>query len=164
MNDEAKRPERAFGVVPAETALTMSGLEFLRAIQRGDLPAPPISDLLDFRLREVEPGRVSFTGHPHASQHNVLGTIHGGAVSTILDSAMGCAIHTRLDTGVSYTTLELKVNFVRPVTADMEEVVAEGCVIHVGRRTATAEGRLTDQEDRLLAHATTTCIILVPPG
>ena len=151
-----------FGVVAPATALSMSGLEFLRAIRCGELPAPPVTQLLDYVIDEIEPGRVTFSGQPHESQYNILGTIHGGVIGTLLDSAMGCAVHTRLEAGQSYTTLELKVNYVRPVTVATGPTTALGQALHVGQRTATAEGRLTDAAGRLLAHATTTCLVVAP--
>ena len=162
MGNETSAHDSHYGVVPAETALGMSGLDFMRAIQNGELPPPPITALLDYEIRAVEPGHVEFACHPHESQYNVLGVVHGGVVTTALDSAMGCAVHTLLEAGRSYTTLEVKVNFVRPVTVETGEMIASGDAIHVGRRTATAEGRLTDARGRVLAHATTTCIVLTP--
>ena len=138
----------------------MSGLEYMRTILRGDLPSAPIADLLGFEPVEVEEGRVVFACVPAEYHYNPIGTVHGGLACTLFDSAMGCAVHTRLPAGVGYTTVELKVNFLRPMTAETGRIVCEGVTIHVGGRIATAEARLTDGSDRLLGHATTTCMIL----
>ncbi|MCW3038930.1 MAG: hypothetical protein JWM31_835 [Solirubrobacterales bacterium] len=145
-----------------QAGATMSGLEIWQAIAAGALPAPPIGELMGFRIPEVEAGRVVFAADAAPWLLNPIGTIHGGAIATLLDSCVGCAIHTLLPLGAGYTTLELKVNFIRGVTADGGELRAEGKVIHVGGTVAVAEGRLTDPAGRLLAHATTTCLILKP--
>jgi uncharacterized protein (TIGR00369 family) len=142
---------------------TLSGLEIWRAVAAGELPSPPIARAMGFSVPLVEEGRVIFAAHAAPWMLNPLGSVHGGAISTLLDSCVGCAIHTTLPVGVGYTTLELKINFVRGVAADAGELRAEGNVIHVGGTVATAEGRLTAASDgRLLAHATTTCLILKP--
>jgi uncharacterized protein (TIGR00369 family) len=137
----------------------MDGLDFLRAVQDGNAPAAPIGTLLDFHLVEIEPGRVVFAATPDAKVYNPLGTVHGGYVCTLLDSCMGCAVHSTLKAGQGYTSVELKVNFVRPLSASTGEVRAEGKVLSAGRQIATAEGRLLDAKGRLLAHGTTTCLI-----
>jgi uncharacterized protein (TIGR00369 family) len=118
---------------------------------------------LDFTLTEVEPGRALFEGYPAFKHYNPLGTVHGGYTATLLDSCMGCAVHTTLPKGVTYTTLEFKVSLMRAITAETGVVRAEGTVLNGGRRTATAEGRLTDGNGRLLAHASTTCLIFDIP-
>jgi uncharacterized protein (TIGR00369 family) len=151
------------GVVAVDAVSPLSGLEFITALADGRFPRPPIATLLDFRPVEVERGRVVFAATPGESHLNPLGAVHGGYVATLLDSCMGCAVHTELGPGQSYTTLELKVNFVRRVTPDTGPVRAEGEVIHVGSQVATAEGRLVDASGRLLAHATTTCLIFRLP-
>lgn len=138
---------------------SMSGLEVLQGILGGQIPGAPLGELLGFRPIEVEAGRAVFAATPDQRHYNPLGTVHGGFVATLLDSCMACAVHSRLEPGEGYTTLEIKVNFVRPLTAECGEVRAEGRVLHGGRQTATAEGRLTDGRGRLLAHATTTCLI-----
>lgn len=145
---------------------TLSGVEIWRAIASGDLPAPPIAELMGgFRIPVVEEGRIVFTADAAPFHLNPIGSIHGGVIATLLDSCVGCAVHTTLPVGVGYTTLELKINFVRSVSADDGELRAEGSVIHRGGQVATAEGRLTAASDgRLLAHATTTCMILKPRG
>ena len=140
-------------------AATMSGVVFLQAIMRGDQPPAPIAELLDFRLCAVEAGCVAFEGRPAACHYNPIGTVHGGYAATLLESAMGCAVHSALEAGVGYTTLEIKVNLVRPITAETGSVRAEGTLVHRGRRTATSEARLVDADGRLLAHATCTCLL-----
>ena len=119
----------------------------------------PIADHTGFGLVEVESGRAVFAGTPALRHYNPLGTVHGGYAATLLDSCMGCAVHTALPKGTGYTTLEFKVSLVRPITADTGPVRAEGKLVSGGRRVATAEGRLTDSSGRLLAHATTTCLV-----
>ena len=148
----------------AEAARVQSGLDFLRAIATGDLPPPPIAQLLGFRLAEVEKGRVVFTCEPGEHHYNPIGTVHGGLAATLCDSAMGCAVHSTLPAGTGYTTLEIKVNLVRALTAATGPVRCIGTVLHVGRRTAAAEGRLVDARDTLLAHGSTTCLIIASPS
>jgi len=138
----------------------MTGLETMHAIKAGDAPAPPIAALVGFDLIEVGEGHTSFELDPAERHYNPLGTVHGGIAATLLDSAMGCAVHTTLGEGEAYTTLELKVNFVRAITESTGRVVASGSVIHRGGRVATAEARLADEDGRLLAHATSTCLIM----
>jgi uncharacterized protein (TIGR00369 family) len=144
----------------AEQGLKLSGMDYIRAIFAGELPAPPISTLMGFRGVEAEPGRALFEMEPGPQHYNPIGSVHGGIALTLLDSAMGCAVHTLLDAGVGYTTIEVKTNFVRAITADTGVIRCEGTVIHKGSRVATAEGRLTDAAGKLLAHGTTTCLIL----
>ncbi|HEY6187633.1 MAG TPA: PaaI family thioesterase [Pyrinomonadaceae bacterium] len=140
----------------------LSGLEYLQKIVAGELPRPPISALLDFGLAELGEGRAVFTVEPAEYHYNPIGVVHGGLAATLLDSAMGCAVHSMLAAGVGYTTLEVKVNYVRPMTVETGLVRCEAKVIHMGGRTATAEGRVTDASGKLYAHATTTCIIFRP--
>jgi uncharacterized protein (TIGR00369 family) len=135
-------------------------MEYFRAIVSGELPAPPISELMGFRAVEAEPGRALFEMEPGPQHYNPIGSVHGGVALTLLDSAMGCAVHTTLDAGVGYTTIEVKTNFVRPITSDTGLIRCEGVVLHKGSRIATAEGRLTDADGKLLAHGTTSCLIL----
>jgi uncharacterized protein (TIGR00369 family) len=146
--------------VSAQTARQLPGLEFLRKIVSGELPAPPIAHALDYALLEVEPGRAVFGIKPAESHYNPIGMVHGGIPCTLLDSAMGCAVHSTLPAGVGYTTLELKVNIVKAMSRDTGLLRAEGKLIHAGRTTAVAEGRLLDEAGKLYAHATTTCLIL----
>jgi uncharacterized protein (TIGR00369 family) len=126
----------------------------------GELPAPPIAEHLAFEPREMKRGRAVFVGWPNERHLNPLATIHGGYAATLLDSCMGCAVQTLLDAGEGFTTLELKVNFIRPLLPGMGEVIGIGTAIHRGSRTAVAEGRLEDQDGRLLAHGTSTCLVL----
>ncbi|MGB2898756.1 MAG: PaaI family thioesterase [Candidatus Acidiferrum sp.] len=149
-----------YGVVPTETAKRMPGLELLTAIMDGTMPAPPIQQTLDFRLVKVERGYTAFAGIPKFGYYNPLGSIHGGYTAALLDSCMACAVHSTLEAGYSYTTLEVKINYIRPVTSETGEMRAEGKVIHSGKRIATAEGRLFDSAGKLYAHGTTTCLIL----
>jgi uncharacterized protein (TIGR00369 family) len=148
------------GVPPLEQLKGMSGLEFLGAIVDGRLPAPPITQTLGFTLAEVAPGFALFTMTPAFKHYNPIGVVHGGVAATLLDSCMSCAIQTHLAAGTGYTTLEFKVNLVRPITDKTGPIRAEGRSLHVGRRSGTAEGRLIDAGGALLAHATTTCLIL----
>jgi uncharacterized protein (TIGR00369 family) len=149
-----------YGVVPPTTAKTMPGLKLLAAIMDGTLPAPPIQQALSFRLVQVEQGYAAFVATPKFDYYNPLGSVHGGYVATLLDSCMACAVHSTLEAGYSYATLEIKINYVRAMTADTGEVRAEGRVIHSGERIATAGGRLFDSAGVLYAHGTTTCLIL----
>jgi uncharacterized protein (TIGR00369 family) len=143
----------------AEAAGKMSGLEYLRAIARGELPGAPMAHLMGFWLLEIEEGRVVFEVEPAENHYNPIGTIHGGLACTLFDSAMGCAVHTTLPAGTGYTTIELKVNLLRAITAETGRLLCEGKTVHVGGRIATAEARLTDGAGRLYGHATTTCMI-----
>lgn len=142
-----------------EAAGRLAGLPFLEAIRDGRLPAPPVSRLLGFALTEVEAGRAVFECEPSESHYNPIGSVHGGVISTLLDSALSCAVHTTLPAGSGYTTAELKVNFVRPVVTGTGRLRSEGRVIHVGSRLATAEARLTDASGKLYAHAVGTCLV-----
>lgn len=151
-----------YGVVPIEIAKSISGLEFLTSIMEGALPEPPIQRALDFRLVQVERGYTAFAGSPKFDYYNPIGSVHGGYTASLLDSCMACAVHSTLEAGYSYTTLEIKINYVRAITLDTGEVRAEGRVINSGKRIATAEGRLVDSAGKLYAHGTTTCLILNP--
>ena len=152
---------------PAQLAAagrTMAGIEFLRAIRDGRLPAPPIARLLGFDLVEVEPGHAVFEVVPGERHYNPIGVVHGGLAMTLLDSCMGCAVQTHMPVGSGYTTLEAKTNLVRAITAETGKLRAVGRTLHVGKRMATAEGRLEDASGKLYAHATTTCIVLSNGG
>lgn len=151
-----------FGVLPPETLRGMAGLDVLRAVAEGRLPGAPIAGLIGFRLVEAAPGRAVFEGTPGERHLNPMGGVHGGYAATLLDSCMGCAVHTVLAAGQSYTTLELKVSYVRGMTAATGPVRAEGSVLNAGRRAAFAEGRLLDASGRLMAHGTTTCMVFGP--
>ncbi|GAA3357984.1 MULTISPECIES: PaaI family thioesterase [Saccharopolyspora] len=141
-----------------------SGLELLRQVQSGAFDgAPSIGGLLGMRFDVVEHGRIVVSLDTRPDFANPLGTVHGGIAATLLDSAMGCAVHTTLPAGVGYTTLELKVNYIRAARTDGQVLTTEGTVVHAGRRTATAEGKVHDEAGKLIAHATTTCLILPTP-
>ncbi|MER7548225.1 PaaI family thioesterase [Actinomadura sp.] len=141
-----------------------AGLEQLKELlDKGAEKGHGIGTLLGITAESLEPGRVVFALTPRPDFSNPLGTVHGGIMSTLLDSAMACAVHTSLAEGAGYTTLELKVNFVRAVPLDGGRLVCEGTTVHVGRKVATAEGRITDADGRLVAHGTTTCLLFPPP-
>jgi uncharacterized protein (TIGR00369 family) len=152
-----------FGLVPRDTIKTMAGLDFLRAMMRGELPLPPICAVLDFRPVVMDVGVAAFEGTPRGDFYNPLGTVHGGYAATLLDSALGCAVQSTLKPGIGFTTLELKVNFVRPLLDTTGPVRAEARIIHAGTTIATAEGKLLDGRARVFAHATTTCLIFALP-
>lgn len=147
------------GVTPLDQVKHLSGLEFMQGILEGRFPRAPIMAALKFDLVEVGEGRAVFEGVPEFAFYNPISSIHGGYAATLLDSCMGCAVHTTLPAGQAYTTLEFKINFVRAMTESTGRVRAEGQVIHPGSRAATAEGNLLDSRGKLLAHATTTCMI-----
>jgi uncharacterized protein (TIGR00369 family) len=146
----------------ARTAREMSGLEFLGKLVRGELPPPPIARLMDFSLAEVGEGRAVFEVVPGEKHYNPIGVVHGGLLTTLLDSAMGCAVQSLQPAGTGYTTVELHVNLVRAVGADTGRLRAEAETIHRGSRVATAQGRVVDVAGRLYAHGTSTCLILGP--
>jgi len=137
-----------------------SGIEFFEDIMSGKLGGAPIASTLDFVLVEVEPGRVTFQGTPAFAHYNPIGSVHGGWFCTLLDSAMGCAVHSTLPPGRGYTTLEVKVNMLRRLTAQTGPVRAEGRVVHVGATTGMAEDRIVDAAGKLYAAGTTTCLVL----
>ncbi len=149
--------------VGAALARDLSGLEYVRAIADGRIPPPPIAALLGMGLGEIAPGRVTFTLDIGEHLYNPIGSVHGGIYCTLLDSAMGCAVHTTIPRGQAYTTLELKVNIVKAMTLQTGSVVAEGQVITTGRRVATASGRIVGPDGTLYAHGTTTCLIFEAP-
>jgi uncharacterized protein (TIGR00369 family) len=148
-----------YGVPSPEQAHGKTGMQFFQAIFAGEIPYPPIGQTLDFLPVEVEPGRAVFQGRPQIGHYNPLGTVHGGWIATLLDSCVGCAVHSTLPAGKAYTTAELKLNYVRPVTTRTPVLRAVGNVIHVGNRMATAEGKLVGPDGKLYAHASTTCFI-----
>ena len=156
----AELAERTHGVVPREVLTAGTGLAFLHGLLDGDHPPPPFSRATGIYLREAAEGRVIFAGMPSAEFLNPIGTVHGGWTSALLDSAMACAVHTTLKAGEGYTTVEMKINFVRPILPDLGEITCEGVLIHRGGTIATSEGRLRDGKGRLLAHGSETCMIL----
>jgi uncharacterized protein (TIGR00369 family) len=147
------------GVAKPEQVIGKSGLELMQAMLRGELPYPPIARTLDFQLMEVGEGRAMFQGTPGAAHLNPMGTVHGGWYATLLDSALGCAVHTMLPAGRGYTTAELGINLVKAIGPKAPRVRAEGKVIHCGRQLATAEARLYGPDGTLYAHGTTTCLV-----
>ncbi len=151
--------KRPTGIVPIDVLKSYDGLDVLKQIVDGRLPIPPIAELVGFTLGEVEEGRVVFSAVPEFRHYNPIGSVHGGFAATLLDSCMGCAVHSTLKAGTGYTTLEFKVNLVRGLTDKTGEVFAEGRVVHVGRQTATAEGTIKDKNGRVYAHASTTCLL-----
>ncbi len=155
-------PDRHFGLARAEELAELNGLEFLRGMMRGDQPSPLMSRTLGFRLVEVDEGFAVFEGEPSPNLLNPLGAVHGGWALTLIDSATGCAVHATLPPGLGYTTIETKVNFTRAIAPDGGKVRCEGRVVTRGRRIATAEARLLDPEGRVLAHGTSTLMILEP--
>ena len=152
------------GVASPHDMMGKSGLEFFQAMANGQLPIPPIGQTLNFIAVEIELGRAVFQGQPKFEHYNPIGTVHGGWIATLLDSALGCAVHSALPAGKAYTTLELKVNYVKALSEKVPLVRAEGKVIHVGGRVATADGRLVGPDGALYAHAVTTCLVFDVPG
>lgn len=153
----------ATGVITRQQTSSLSGQQVFEAIFAGELPAPPIGETLDFIPVHMEPGVAVFQGKPMLRHYNPLGTVHGGWYCTLLDSAVGCAVHTTLPAGKGYTTLEIKVNMLRPLTDAVPLVRAEGKIIHAGKQVATAEGRIVGPDGKVYAHATTTCLIFDLP-
>jgi uncharacterized protein (TIGR00369 family) len=147
------------GFARPDQVIGRTGIEMFEAIFAGELPRPPIGDTLDFVPIHIEAGLAVFQGRPQLKHYNPLGTVHGGWFATLLDSAMGCAVHSMLPAGKAYTTLELKLNIVRALTEAVLLVRAEGKLVHAGQQVATAEGRLVGPNGKLYAHATTTCLI-----
>jgi uncharacterized protein (TIGR00369 family) len=152
-------PFTRFGVVDRNVAASESGHAFLLKLLDATHPAPPISEACDLWLVEVAEGRVVFEAKPSARFYNPMGTMHGGWISAVLDSAMGCAVHSMLKAGQAYTTVELKLNFVRPLLEEAGIVRCEGKIVHAGNRLATSEGRLTDAAGKLIAHGSETCMV-----
>ena len=151
------------GVARREQTAGLTGLQVLQGMLQGELPYALIGETLDFSLIDVAPGRAVFQGVPQRKHLNPMGTVHGGWYATLLDSAVGCAVHTMMPVGRAYTTAELSVNLVRGAVPDGEPLRAIGQVIHCGRQLATAEGRIVDASGKLYAHATTTCLVFEMP-
>jgi uncharacterized protein (TIGR00369 family) len=147
------------GIVDQETLKSMSGLQYLEAMMRGEVPGMPIAKILGLDIVEVKEGRTVFTSEPRIEHYNAIATVHAGYTATLLDSCMACAVLSTLPKGTGFTTMEFKVSLLRPMTKDTGTVRAEGTILGRGRRGATAEGRLTDSRGKLIAHATTTCLI-----
>jgi uncharacterized protein (TIGR00369 family) len=148
-------------VPTAEAGAKLPGLDYVRAVQSGELPPPPIAVVMNYTIAEADEGRATFVGEPGEEHYNPIGVVHGGYASTILDSALGCAVHTTCPADVSYTSQTLEVKYLRPITRDTGAVRAEAVVVHRGRRSATSEARLYSEADgKLLATGTSTCLIL----
>ena len=163
--DDATAATIEYGVTPTEVMASMPGIDFVRAIFDGKLPAPPIMQNIEPFDSTAEPGVVVMHSIPGLRHYNPIGSVHGGYAATLLDSAMGLAIHSMLPVGTGYTTLEFKVSFIKGMTKDSGRVRTEGRTLNVGRRAATAEASMTDSKGRLLAHATTTCLVFeIPEG
>ena len=150
------------GVVSPDRLVAATGLEFLQGLRDGGHPAPPFAVTTDIWLTEAEHGRVLFEAQPSQRFYNPLGTVHGGWISTLLDSAMGCAVHSVLQPGQGYTTVDMTISFVRPIFEKTGKLTCEGKIVHSGGRIATAEGRVYDANGVLLAHGTETCMLLKP--
>jgi len=162
--DQVRARRHHTGLGRPEQFAGRSGIQIFEAMLAGEIPAPPITRTLNFLLVEAQPGRAVFQGQPLFDHYNPLGTVHGGWIATLLDSAVACAIHTLLPAGKTYTTLELKVNYIRGLTDQVPLVRAVGEVIHCGGKTGTSHGRLLGPDGTLFAHATTTCIVLDARG
>jgi uncharacterized protein (TIGR00369 family) len=161
--DDPAAPEVEYGVTPTDVMASMSGLDFVRAIFSGKLPAPPIMQTVEPFDSTAEPGVVVMHSVPGFRHYNPIGSVHGGYAAILLDSAMGLAVHSTLPPGSGYTTLEFKISFIRGMSKDTGPIRTEGRTLNVGRRAATAEARITDANGRLLAHATTTCLVFEIP-
>jgi uncharacterized protein (TIGR00369 family) len=138
----------------------MDGLDYLRAIGSGEVPPPPIALLLGMEVPRIDPGRAVFTLEAGEHLYNPIGSVHGGVLATLLDSALGCAVHSTLPAGVGYTTIDLNVTYLRPATRDSGRLTCEAELIHSGRKVATCRAHIVDDDGRLYATATTTCLIL----
>jgi len=167
--EAVRRRATAAGAVPGVASLQQlqgrSGLQIMQAMLAGELPYPHIMQTLDYSLLEVEKGRAVFQGVPQLMHYNPLGSVHGGWYATLLDSALGCAVHTMLEAGQGYTTAELGLHIVRAASQKSGPLRAIGQVVHVGRQLATAEARIVGADGKLYAHGSTTCLVFqLPPG
>lgn len=153
------KEERVYDVVPPHVMASMTGLEFMQAMVEGKMPAPPITRAMGFLLTKVDRGFARAEAIPSFDFYNPIGSVHGGYAATMLDTVLGVSVHTMMDKGQGYTTLEFKVSFIKAITKDTGPICAEGRVLNAGRRVATAEADLKDAQGRLLAHATTTCLV-----
>ena len=153
-----------YGVTPTHIMASMPGIDFVRGIIAGRLPAPPIMQTIEPFDFTAEPGVITFHSIPGFRHYNPIGSVHGSYAAALLDSAMGLAVHSMLPAGTGYTTLEFKLSFIRGISEDTGPVRSEGRTLNVGRRAATAEGRITDAKGRLLVHATTTCLVFDIPA
>lgn len=166
MSEEQQTRSRTFTWEnPIETARigkTLGGLEYLQAVQRRELPGPPIAFLMNMDIQEVSAGHVVFTLQPAEYHYNPIGSIHGGVAATLIDSATGCAVQSMLAKGQAYTTLEIKVNYLRAMTINTGLIACEGKIIHMGGRIAVAEAQISDETGKIYAHGTSTCLLLRP--
>jgi uncharacterized protein (TIGR00369 family) len=160
---DSPAPKVEYGVTPTQIVASMTGIDFVRAMFAGKLPSPPIMQTIEPFDYAAEPGVISFQTVPGFRHYNPIGSVHGSYAAALLDSAMGLAVHSMLPVGSGYTTLEFKISFIRGMTKDTGAVRTEGRTLSVGRRAATAEARITDSKGRLLAHATTTCLVFEIP-
>jgi uncharacterized protein (TIGR00369 family) len=142
----------------------LSGIDLLRAIARGEIPPPPMAMLVGLTPVLAEEGRVIFALTPAEVHYNTMGVVHGGAIATLVDTALGCAVMSKMPLGTGYTTVELHLNFVRPVTAATGRILCEALILHSGSRMATAEAKVRDEAGKLYAHATTTCFVFRSPS
>jgi uncharacterized protein (TIGR00369 family) len=163
MNDQPPAAKVEYGVTPTQVMASMAGIDFVRAFFAGKLPAPPIMQNIEPYDQTADPGHVAFYSVPGFRHYNPIGSVHGGYAATLLDSAMGLAVHSMLPAGSGYTTLEFKISFIRGMTKDTGPVRTGDKTLSVGRRAATAEARITDSKGRLVAHATTTCLVFEIP-
>lgn len=164
-NSKIRLAEGPQDLLPFSEMGKISGYAFLSGILEGTYAAPPIAKTLDYRMTEVSEGRVVFTGLPQFMHFNPINSVHGGWFGVLLDSCMGCAVQSALPAGKGYTTLEYKVNVLRAATLETGLLTATGTVVHLGRRTATAEGRMVDEAGKIYATGTTTCMVLdLPKG
>ena len=165
MDDKSGKQAVEYGIVPIDVMASMSGLDFVRAIFARRLPEPPIMQTVEPFDCSADPGTVVIHSVPGLRHYNPIGSVHGGYAAILLDSAMGLAVQTTLPAGTGYTTLEFKISFIKGMAEDTGPVRSEGKTLSVGRRAATAEARITDAKGRLLAHATTTCLVFeIPKG
>src|SRR6266850_3742550 len=146
----------------AEERQNLTGLEYMQRVMTGEVPPSGMGQLMNFKLVEVSEGRAVFTIQPDERHYNGLGIAHGGLAATLLDSALGCAINAMMPAGKIFTTLEMKINYVRPITSERGELRCEANMIHAGGRVATAEGRIMDEDGKLYAHGTATCMLFRP--
>jgi uncharacterized protein (TIGR00369 family) len=153
------KEDRTYDVVPTQVLASMNGLEFMQAIIDGKIPAPPIARAMGFLITKVEKGYALAEAIPSFDYYNPIGSVHGGYAATLLDTVLGVSVHTMMEKGQGYTTLEFKISFIKAITKDTGPVRAEGRVMSCGRRAATSEAHLRDASGRLLAHATTTCLV-----
>ena len=160
---DTSAPKIEYGVTPTHIMASMPGIDFVRAIFAGKLPTPPIMQTIEPFDFTAEPGVITFHSIPGFRHYNPIGSVHGSYAAALLDSAMGLAVHSMLPAGTGYTTLEFKISFIRGMSEDTGPVRSEGRTLNVGRRAATAEGRITDAKGRLLVHATTTCLVFEIP-